>query len=79
MIYRAFGKTGWQVSAVGMGTWNIGNQWGEVDEVAAWAAIRASFDPGVNLFDTAESYGIPDCPKKDWVAPFPASVIGCIS
>ena len=31
MLYRAFGKLGWQVSAIGMGTWNIGNQWGELD------------------------------------------------
>ncbi len=60
MIYREFGKTGWQVSAIGLGTWNIGNQWGEIDDVTAWATIRAAFDHGVNLFDTAESYGIPN-------------------
>lgn len=60
MIYRDFGKTGWQVSAIGLGTWNIGNQWGEIDDVTAWATIRAAFDHGMNLFDTAESYGIPN-------------------
>jgi aryl-alcohol dehydrogenase-like predicted oxidoreductase len=60
MLYRAFGKTGWEVSAVGMGTWNIGNQWGEVDDVTAWSTIRAAFDSGMNLFDTAESYGEPN-------------------
>jgi aryl-alcohol dehydrogenase-like predicted oxidoreductase len=60
MLYRTFGRTGWQVSAVGMGTWNIGNQWGEIDEVTAWAAVRAAYDHGVNLFDTAESYGVPN-------------------
>ncbi len=60
MIYREFGRTGWKVSAIGLGTWNIGNQWGEVDDVTAWATIRAAFDHGVNLFDTAESYGIPN-------------------
>jgi len=37
MLYRDFGKTGWQVSVVGMGTWNIGNQWGELDDATAWA------------------------------------------
>ena len=35
MLYRDFGKTGWQVSVVGMGTWNIGNQWGELDDATA--------------------------------------------
>lgn len=60
MIYREFGRTGWSVSAVGLGTWNIGNQWGELDDVTAWATVRKAFDCGVNLYDTAESYGIPN-------------------
>ncbi|MGD9498044.1 MAG: aldo/keto reductase [Armatimonadota bacterium] len=60
MLYRPFGKLGWNVSAIGMGTWNIGNQWGEIDDVTAWATVRAAFDAGMNLFDTAESYGIPN-------------------
>lgn len=60
MIYRSFGSTGWQVSAIGLGTWNIGNQWGEIDDATAYATIRTSLDHGVNLFDTAESYGIPN-------------------
>jgi aryl-alcohol dehydrogenase-like predicted oxidoreductase len=48
------------VSAVGLGTWNIGNQWGAVDDATAWATVRAAFDCGVNLFDVAESYGDPN-------------------
>jgi len=60
MLYRPFGRLGWQVSAIGMGTWNIGNQWGEIDETTAWATIRAAYEQGMNLFDTAESYGIPN-------------------
>lgn len=59
MIYRDFGKLGWQVSAIGMGTWNIGNQWGEIDDATAFATIQKALDCGVNLFDTAEAYGIP--------------------
>jgi myo-inositol catabolism protein IolS len=59
MLHRDFGKTGWQVSVIGMGTWNIGNQWGELDDATAWATVRSAFDHGVTLFDTAESYGIP--------------------
>lgn len=59
MLYREFGKTGWNVSSIGMGTWNIGNQWGEIPEDVAIATVRSAFDNGVNLFDTAEVYGIP--------------------
>jgi aryl-alcohol dehydrogenase-like predicted oxidoreductase len=60
MRYREFGRTGWDVSAIGLGTWNLGNQWGEIDDVTAWATIREAFDRGVNLFDVAESYGVPN-------------------
>ena len=60
MLYRPFGRLGWPVSAIGMGTWNIGNQWGHLDDATAWATVRSAFEHGVNLFDTAESYGIPN-------------------
>ncbi len=60
MLYRDFGRTGWKVSAVGQGTWNIGNQWGEMDDAAAFAIVRTAFEGGMNLFDAAESYGIPN-------------------
>ena len=55
MLYRDFGRTGWKVSAIGLGTWNIGNQWGPVDEPTAFATVRAAFEHGMNLFDAAES------------------------
>lgn len=60
MLYRDFGKTGWRVSAIGQGCWNIGNQWGEMDDAAATRIICAALDGGMNLFDAAESYGIPN-------------------
>lgn len=59
MLHRTFGKTGFDISAVGMGTWNIGNQWGDTDDGNAFLTIRTAFDHGVTLFDTAENYGIP--------------------
>ena len=66
MLYRAFGRTSWQVSAIGLGTWNIGNQWGPIDEATAWDTVRTAFDCGVNLFDAAESYGTPTgCLRSD--------------
>lgn len=60
MLYRPFGGTGWQVSAIGQGTWNISNQWGPMDDAVAQAIVRTAFDNGINLFDAAESYGIPN-------------------
>lgn len=60
MLRKQFGKLGWPVSVVGLGTWNIGNQWGEIDDATAWTTIRAAYEAGMTLFDTAESYGIPN-------------------
>ncbi len=57
MLYRDFGKTGWKVSAVGLGTWNLGGQWGEMSEETALRIIHRSFETGMNLIDTAEAYG----------------------
>jgi aryl-alcohol dehydrogenase-like predicted oxidoreductase len=59
MIYRPFGNTGINASAIGLGTWNIGNHWGDIDESTAFAVIQSSLDAGINLYDTAETYGIP--------------------
>jgi aryl-alcohol dehydrogenase-like predicted oxidoreductase len=57
MQYRTLGKTNWQVSAVSMGCWNIGGQWGDVSEEQARATLFKALDCGVNLFDTADAYG----------------------
>lgn len=57
MKYRRFGRTGWEVSAVGFGAWAIGGTWGPVDDDESLAALRAAADEGVTLFDTADVYG----------------------
>lgn len=59
MQYRILGKTGWQVSVIGLGTWNIGGQWGEVEERVAMATIWRAYEFGTNFFDTADAYGNP--------------------
>ncbi len=59
MITRPFGRLGWPVSAVGMGTWNLGGQWGQLSDSEAIDTIRTGFDHGIMLFDAAESYGVP--------------------
>jgi aryl-alcohol dehydrogenase-like predicted oxidoreductase len=59
MIYRPFGRLAWPVSAIGLGTWNLGNQWGFVSDEDAYATVRAALDAGINLVDTADAYGLP--------------------
>ena len=58
MNTRTFGRTGWQVSAVGFGAWGIGGgQWGGADEAESMAALHTALDLGINFFDTADVYG----------------------
>ncbi len=56
---RRFGATDLIVSAVGFGTWPIGNtgNYGRSDDDEAMNAVRAALDAGVTCFDTAANYG----------------------
>ena len=60
MIYRILGKTGFEVSCIGQGCWNIGNQWKSMEEKEARAIIREAYDCGINLYDVADNYGQPN-------------------
>ncbi|QGN07894.1 aldo/keto reductase [Halorhabdus sp. CBA1104] len=57
MEYRTLGSTHRDVSAIGLGTWNVGPSWASVSDEQASEAIRTALDAGVNLIDTAEVYG----------------------
>jgi aryl-alcohol dehydrogenase-like predicted oxidoreductase len=46
-----------RVSAVGLGCWQLGADWGNVDESDALAVLHAAADAGVTFFDTADVYG----------------------
>ena len=78
MQYRTLGRTGLKVSVVGVGTWQLGGEWGRAytagDTREILAAARAE---GINLIDTAECYGdhlseqligetLPG-PRGDWI------------
>ncbi len=68
---RILGRSGIEVSALGMGCWAIGGPnrrtgdgkkfepmgWGQVDDNESIRAIHAGIDLGVNFFDTANNYG----------------------
>lgn len=58
MEYRAFGRTGLQVSAIGFGCWEIGGGYGQIDEAEFERAVGRALDLGINCFDTAEGYGM---------------------
>lgn len=48
---------GRSVSVVGLGTWQLGADWGSVDEDEALAVLDAALESGVTLLDTADVYG----------------------
>ncbi len=57
MKTTTLGRSGLRVSCIAFGTWQLGGEWGHVDEDAAITAIRRARELGVNFFDTAQAYG----------------------
>lgn len=57
MESRPLGSMGTQASIIGLGTWQLGADWGEVDEAAARATLDAALASGVTFIDTADVYG----------------------
>ena len=57
MKTRVFGSTGFAAGEVGLGTWQLGGDWGEVSDATALATLRAACEAGANFFDTADVYG----------------------
>jgi aryl-alcohol dehydrogenase-like predicted oxidoreductase len=67
---RTLGKSGIEVSAIGLGCWAIGGPWdwqneekfypagwGDTDDVESLRALQAGLDAGINFIDTAANYG----------------------
>jgi aryl-alcohol dehydrogenase-like predicted oxidoreductase len=55
--YRNLGETGMRVSAISLGTWAFGSEWGKVSDDDSYAALNKAIDLGVNFLDTADVYG----------------------
>lgn len=57
MKQRVLGKTGFEVSEISLGTWQVGGKWGsKFDHSLAESIIREAIDNGVNFIDTADVY-----------------------
>jgi aryl-alcohol dehydrogenase-like predicted oxidoreductase len=54
---RILGRAGRAVSVIGLGTWQLGDGWGDVTEQDALAVLDAAVDSGVTFLDTADVYG----------------------
>ena len=57
MEKRTLGRTGQDVGVVGLGAWQLGADWGDVDEGDALAVLNSAVDGGVTFIDTADVYG----------------------
>src|ERR1035441_1832352 len=58
MRFRILGSTGLRVSVIGLGTWQLGGEWGRsYSQAEADAIFDKAGELGVNLIDTAECYG----------------------
>jgi len=57
MKYRLLGKTGFEVSEISLGTWQVGGKWGSTfDHDNAERILHLAIDKGVNFIDTADVY-----------------------
>ncbi len=57
MEMRGTQRLGRELGVVGLGCWQLGADWGDVEEDEALAVLRAAADAGVTFFDTADVYG----------------------
>ena len=58
METRMLGKTGPEVSAIGLGTMGMSDVYGPADEAESVATIHAAMDAGISLIDTGDFYGM---------------------
>jgi len=57
MKKRLLGKTGFNISEIGLGTWQVGGKWGsDFSHSNADTILNSAIDNGVNFIDTADVY-----------------------
>jgi aryl-alcohol dehydrogenase-like predicted oxidoreductase len=57
MQYRRLGKTGFEISEISLGTWQVGGKWGDdFNHKNADKILNFAVDKGINFIDTADVY-----------------------
>ncbi|MBK8076556.1 MAG: aldo/keto reductase [Kineosporiaceae bacterium] len=57
MENRTLGRTGRDIGVIGLGCWQLGADWGQLDDRDALAILDAAVNAGGSFFDTADVYG----------------------
>jgi aryl-alcohol dehydrogenase-like predicted oxidoreductase len=57
MKTRVLGKTGFEISEIGMGCWQLGGDFGPIEDATSQAALAAAREAGITFYDTADVYG----------------------
>jgi aryl-alcohol dehydrogenase-like predicted oxidoreductase len=57
MMKRRLGKSGLSISEIGLGCWQLGGDFGPIDDERASRILDAAFDAGIDFWDTADVYG----------------------
>ena len=57
MERRTLGKTGYEVSEIGLGTWQLGESFGALNDQTAEDILKTARRLDVNFWDTADVYG----------------------
>lgn len=64
MQYRTLGKTGFNISEISLGTWQVGGKWGDdFSHQNAQKILHSAVDSGINFIDTADVYGAGESEK----------------
>jgi len=64
MNYRTLGKTGFEISELSLGTWQVGGKWGsDFDHANAEKTLNLAIDNGINFIDTADVYSAGESEK----------------
>lgn len=77
MKKRILGKSNLQVSEIGLGCWQLGGDFGPIEDKRALGILEAAAEQGITFFDTADVYGAgrSESYLGDALAPLGANVV----